>query len=959
MAAPNIRTLQRSFAGGEIAPLMLGRIDDAKYQNGARKLLNFISRPQGPASRRPGFQYVGPAGTSDRVVRLVPFDYSNQQAFAVELGSRTIEEGTTVIVDSTGFSVSGTPWSGSEFVGYYVECGGSIARVTANTTSQATIDAWSPATPASGSTFIVYSGYARFHTAGQTLLAPTADAYVANFSLTDAGVSAGADTFTFGAAHGFADNTPVEWTLNSAGSLPGGISEGVTYYVALVSPTVVQMRAEPDGPAIGISSAGSGTFYMHRAYLPGDLAEYGGATWYCVQRPIVSDLSVVPSTNPLYWFQLPLDGAYEVPTPFGDLVLPMLTFAQKNDVLRMTQQIVGVHDLKRFGAARWSLEEVEFGSPLAAPTGLAATSYKGRGIICASITNSGGDALFTVTDGHGLASGDSVRPDAVLPGEGSVKFYVVSSISTTTFKLRQVDDGSFVAHIGGGTPTFRLVDISVPTDSTYVVTALDKHGIESDPSGEVTEDNLLAAAGAYNTLTWNAVEGAERYRVYRKKIGLFGLLGETEETTFRDEDNLGVDMTITPPKRDGALTGVDAPNAVAFFQGRCCFGGTYQHPQRLLMTRTGTDNDLSFSLPTVDDDRILRDLDTNRRCEIRHIVPLQHLVVLTDTAEIRVTALQSDAVTPTDIAQRAQTYIGASPVSPVVANSTILFAAARDGHLRELGFSGEAEGYVSGDVSIRASHLFDGYSIADLAYQKAPFPVVWAVSSSGKLLGLTYVPEERIAAWHQHTTDGTFLSVCAIPDGAEDRLYAVIEREGTKYIERMAAIQFGTDLADAVFLDFSVTETSDATGLVSNLEHLAGLAVYALVDGAVSGPHTVTDAGTIRVAKKSAAKVHVGLPYASDLVPPPVSSEVEALAQGRPKNVAHAAVRVDNSCSQFQAGPDESRLRDAGRGRTLESTEVDVLQLGSWSTEGTVVIRQSLPLPLTVVCVTLRVAIGG
>jgi hypothetical protein len=34
---------------------------------------------------------------------------------------------------------------------------------------------------------------------------------------------------------------------------------------------------------------------------------------------------------------------------------------------------------------------------------------------------------------------------------------------------------------------------------------------------------------------------------------------------------------------------------------------------------------------------------------------------------------------------------------------------------------------------------------------------VWCVSSSGKLLGITYVPEQQVGPWHQHDTqDGVF-----------------------------------------------------------------------------------------------------------------------------------------------------------------------------------------------------------
>ena len=53
---PVTRTFYRSFSGGEISPEMFGRIDDAKFQQGAPTMRNFIAKPQGPAENRAGFK---------------------------------------------------------------------------------------------------------------------------------------------------------------------------------------------------------------------------------------------------------------------------------------------------------------------------------------------------------------------------------------------------------------------------------------------------------------------------------------------------------------------------------------------------------------------------------------------------------------------------------------------------------------------------------------------------------------------------------------------------------------------------------------------------------------------------------------------------------------------------------------------------------------------------------------
>ena len=47
---PNIRTLARSFGGGELTPEFFGRIDDAKFQTGLATCRNFLVLPHGPAA---------------------------------------------------------------------------------------------------------------------------------------------------------------------------------------------------------------------------------------------------------------------------------------------------------------------------------------------------------------------------------------------------------------------------------------------------------------------------------------------------------------------------------------------------------------------------------------------------------------------------------------------------------------------------------------------------------------------------------------------------------------------------------------------------------------------------------------------------------------------------------------------------------------------------------------------
>lgn len=82
------KTLLRSFAGGEIAPEMLGRVELAKFQTGLGLCRNAITLPHGPLDRRPGFRYIqqgrfqSPGATL--AVRIIPFAFSADQTMVLE-----------------------------------------------------------------------------------------------------------------------------------------------------------------------------------------------------------------------------------------------------------------------------------------------------------------------------------------------------------------------------------------------------------------------------------------------------------------------------------------------------------------------------------------------------------------------------------------------------------------------------------------------------------------------------------------------------------------------------------------------------------------------------------------------------------------------------------------------------------------------------------------------------------
>ncbi len=80
------RLIHNSFNAGEISPVMYGRQDFPRYQNGVETLENWFLQTQGGVSRRWGTKYIADAKVMSSAVRIIPFEFSSEVFCLIELG---------------------------------------------------------------------------------------------------------------------------------------------------------------------------------------------------------------------------------------------------------------------------------------------------------------------------------------------------------------------------------------------------------------------------------------------------------------------------------------------------------------------------------------------------------------------------------------------------------------------------------------------------------------------------------------------------------------------------------------------------------------------------------------------------------------------------------------------------------------------------------------------------------
>jgi hypothetical protein len=84
-----VSTILTNFRAGELSPKLSGRIDLQKYAEGCDTLDNMVVFPSGGITRRPGSYYAGSSKDGGKV-RLINFEFSDEQAYVLEFGANYI-----------------------------------------------------------------------------------------------------------------------------------------------------------------------------------------------------------------------------------------------------------------------------------------------------------------------------------------------------------------------------------------------------------------------------------------------------------------------------------------------------------------------------------------------------------------------------------------------------------------------------------------------------------------------------------------------------------------------------------------------------------------------------------------------------------------------------------------------------------------------------------------------------
>ena len=408
------------------------------------------------------------------------------------------------------------------------------------------------------------------------------------------------------------------------------------------------------------------------------------------------------------------------------------------------------------------------------------------------------------------------------------------------------------------------------------------------------------------------------------------------------------------------------PFCVGFFEDRLVFAGSRTKPQTYWASKTGDYFNFWVSSPQQDDDAITGSLSCGQMNGIKAIVPFSEMLMFTAGGEYKVGG-GSEPFTPSNQKGKPQEYRGISDVTPVVIGGRVVYVQHQGSIVRDLTYSYDVDKYTGDDISILAAHLFEGHTVTDMTYQQTPNSVVWCVRDDGVLLAMTYIKEQDVYAWHRHTTAGKFVSVCSIAGGDSDELWAVVEREGSFFVEQMATQVRNTIPAEQFQVDCGYVYNGEPTNRIPNLSWLAGKSVQVLADGNVISDCEVSAAGDL-VLPNAFSRIVVGLPYTMTIETLPIEIQARdgAFASRRERIARMMIMFRDTRGGSFGLSEkplDEIKWRsyeDYGSPIALYTgKKYMVIPQSSYLDTVQLIIKQTQPLPMTVLSIVPEVSPGG
>jgi hypothetical protein len=662
--------------------------------------------------------------------------------------------------------------------------------------------------------------------------------------------------------------------------------------------------------------------------------------------------------------------AYEISTPYLEAELFDLKFAQSADVMYICHPNHEVEKLSRTGHTSWSLTDVDFLDGPYLDTNISTTTISMSAHTVGTGRTLTASAVTGINSGSGFLTTDVGRLVRFRNGYGKI----TARTSTTVVTVEILEDmGSSSSSIDWSLGAFsdttghpscvtffeqRLVFAATLNNpqTVYFSKSGDYENMDANIGGTIADDDAIIYTIASNQVNAIRFMTATRTLIIGTAGGEFAVSGG------------GADNAITPTnilikkQSNHGAANVDAiavGNATLFLQRarrkirELAFNfdvDGYVAPDMTILAEHITEGGLTQVAYQQEPNQII--YATREDGE---------LVGLTYQREQQVTAWHRHifggrfgiaTITVSDYAN--------------IANKTKLTLTKSDGTTVDFdsttGTAGTNEFKTETNNNTTATNLknaINAHANFTATVSSAVVTITETAHEATGYLTIKSFDKTRLTA----TSEGKAVvdSVAVIPtDDKEYQTWVIVKRTvngATKrYVEYLNELDFDeTDNTSFNFLDSALSYSGSAVTNLSGLSHLEGQVVSILADGATH-PNKTVSSGAITL-DRSAKDVKIGLAFTSLLQTMRLDAgSQDGTSQGKTKRIYDITVRMYETIG-IEVGPDldnmeripfrsSANLMDEGIPPFTGDKEIEFR--GNYETDGFIFVRQTQPLPFTI-----------
>lgn len=523
-----------------------------------------------------------------------------------------------------------------------------------------------------------------------------------------------------------------------------------------------------------------------------------------------------PSTDDAYmieagdqYFRFYKDGAqiesggspYEVSHPYAASEIEDVRWVQSNDVLFLHHGDYPPRKLSRTADTSWALsidEQIDGPYLKEDDTGTTLTLSANEG----TVTVTASAATFSATDTSG--TGGTGKSDRLIRIQNQATAMPISAITQA--------NPAVITYTGA--------DYATDGDTLYIddiVGMTELNGRTFTIKDILTGSNTIKLEDIDST-NFTAYSSAGTVQAVKNDWIWLKITGYTSSTvvTAEIQDN-GIAGSLGPFKsfRLGAWsTTTGYPWMGVFYENRLVRARTTTQSSKLWASAVDGFNDYT---PETDDDSSWDfTLASSKLDAIQWMTSQRQLRVGTAGSEYTLDGGSTQSsITPTNVRVRKETENGSLFFPALAIRNSTLFAQRSKKKLHEFVFDFNTDGFVDPDLTLAADNIARA-GIKRLAFQREPYGIIWSCLDDGSLIGLTYMRDQDVVAWHQHQLGGTDVKVkdvSVITGATETEVWMVVERtiDGStvRYVERLDTEFRDKTVNDARFLDSFLTTTGE------------------------------------------------------------------------------------------------------------------------------------------------------